>query len=395
MAYTAPTIKDRVAAGDNKYTMQTLSDGRVLLTPSPDEVEEAGTEINKVLLQPLFDLAASHDATIEEMLAKLGILAPYEDYWWRTKTSAGSYTLTMAAAGSISGAYYHETINYTSGTSDDFYAIPINTRTWTSDDSYSDNGSQTIKYASSITMDSSGNISLVNPTTITVDADTVTSYQSTLRGKYVTGLDQNENLIYKIGQYASIATWTPNPRSYSSYTRYTQMWGYRASSPGSLSIEVAVAQYSSTSSDYTYVHNSDPDFYPHSGTTNGTEYQYLGKIYDAATADAPFGIKTVNVTSASWNSSKQYTVTTKCTRYLLFGGGLQTKGVALLVDGTKGYGMQAYYGDTGYDRYASSLVGEATAGIGVATVTFTSTGFRLSHSATTGPALTLAYLPLA
>ena len=58
MAYIAPTIKDRVAVGDNKYTMQTLSDGRVLLTPSPDEVEEAGTEINKALLQPLVDAVA-------------------------------------------------------------------------------------------------------------------------------------------------------------------------------------------------------------------------------------------------------------------------------------------------------------------------------------------------
>ena len=394
MAYTAPTIKDRVAAGDNKYTMQTLSDGRVLLTPSPDEVEEAGTEINKVLLQPLFDLAASHDTTIEEMLAKLGILAPYEDYWWRTKTSAGSYTLTMAAAGSIGGAYYHETISHANGTSDDFYAIPINKKTWDSDGSYSNNGSQTIQYASSITMDSSGNISLVNPTTITVNADTVTSYESTLAGKYVTGLSQAPSSVYKIGQYSAIATWTPNPNSFGSYTRYTQLWGYRASSLSGLSsIEVAVAQYSSTSSDYTYVHNADPNFYPHSGTTAGTEYQYLGKIYDAATADAPFPVKTVNITSASW-SNKTYTVTTKCTRYLLFGGGVDNNGSALLVDGAKGYGMRAYYGDSGYSRYASVLVGATSSEIGDVTVTFTSTGFRLSHFGTTGPALTLAYLPL-
>lgn len=394
MAYTAPTIKDRVAAGDNKYTMRTLSDGRVLLTPSPDEVKEAGTEINKVLLQPLFDLAASHDTTIEAMLARLGGLVPYEDYWWRTKTSAGSYTLTMAAAGSIGGAYYHETISYANGTSDDFYAIPINKKMWDSDGSYSDNGSQTIQYASSITMDSSGHISLVNPTTITVNADTVTSYEDTLRGKYVTGLEQNKSLIYKIGQYSSIATWTPNPRNYGSYTRYTQYWGYRASSLSGLSsIEAAVAQYSSTSSGYTYVHNADPNFYPHSGTTNGTEYQYLGKIYDAATADAPFPVKTVNITSASW-SNKTYTVTTKCTRYLLFGGGVDNNGSALLVDGTKGYGVRAYYGDSGYDRYASVLVGATDSRIGDATVTFTSTGFRLSHFGTTGPALTLAYLPL-
>ena len=389
MAYTAPIIKDRVAAGDNKYTMQTLSDGRVLLTPSPDEVEEAGTEINKVLLQPLFDLAASHDTTIEAMLASLGILAPYEDYWWRTQTNAGSYTLAMAASGSIRGAYYHETINKVDGTSDDFYAIPINKKTWDSDGSYSDNGSQTIQYASSITMDSSGHISLVNPTTITVNADTVTSYENTLRGKYVTGLEQNESLIYKIGQYSSIATWTPNPRNYGSYTRYTQYWGYRSSSPSGLSyIEVAVARYSSTSSDYTYLHNPDPNFYPHSGTTNGTEYQYLGKIYDAATADAPFYVKTANITSASW-SNKVYSVPIHVSRYFVTWVTGSYKFIGI-VDGLKMYGI-AYTSTSSW----SVQTGASSVTLGAVTSTPQSNALRFSYSGTSAaPAVTVNYLPL-
>lgn len=48
-------IKDRVAVGDNKYTMTTLDDGRVQLDPSPDSVQEEGTPINKDLLQPILD----------------------------------------------------------------------------------------------------------------------------------------------------------------------------------------------------------------------------------------------------------------------------------------------------------------------------------------------------
>lgn len=50
-------IKDRVAVGDNKYTMRTLSDGRVELTPSPDSVQEPGTPLNKALFQPMADSA--------------------------------------------------------------------------------------------------------------------------------------------------------------------------------------------------------------------------------------------------------------------------------------------------------------------------------------------------
>nr|DAI30667.1 MAG TPA: hypothetical protein [Caudoviricetes sp.] len=388
MAYTAPTIKDRVAAGDNKYTMQTLSDGRVLLTPSPDEVEEAGTEINKVLLQPLFNLAASHDTAIEKMLADLGILAPYKDYWWRIRSSSGAYVLRTAAAGSIGGAYWTPTSS--NSRVDILRSLSATTGNPAS------NGVTTLQYASSISVDSSGNISLVNPTSLTVSASTIQSYASTINGKYVKNLFTNDTLIYKINT-ASITTHTERwGVGASGETEIRTYYGYELASLASTTVEVAVAQYSSTSSDYTYVHNSDPNFYPHSGTTAGTEYQYLGKIHDVAAADAPFSLKTVNITSASWGGNKQYTVTTKCKRYLLWGGETTSVyGSAVLVDGTKGYGVRAYYGATGYDRYASILVGAATVPVGSATVTFTSTGFRLSHSESTGPALTLAYLPLA
>lgn len=50
-------IKDRVAVGDNKYTMRTLGDGRVELIPSPDSVQEPGTPLNKAILQPMADSA--------------------------------------------------------------------------------------------------------------------------------------------------------------------------------------------------------------------------------------------------------------------------------------------------------------------------------------------------
>lgn len=385
MAYTAPTIKDRVAAGDNKYTMQTLSDGKVLLTPAPDEVSEPGTEINRALLQPLFDLAAAHDSNLAAIFAELGILAPYEDYWWRTRQVSAGYTLELAPASQISGAYYQESISHTSYT-ESFYAILINEKIVDSDGSYSDNGQQTIKYASSITMDSSGNISLVNPTTVTVNADTVESYQSTLRGKYVSGLDQSENTIYKIGQYATISEWTPNPMSYGSYTRYKTRWGYKASDVSSLPAEVAKATYSASTSDYSYLHNAESDFYPHSGTSNGVEYQYLGRISDFAPAAAPNTIKYINVTSASW-SSDEYSIAMPCSRYLLwaeYSSGVSGSGFVGMVD-------DAYlYGAVGETTYVKST----QAKIGTITIIPTASGLTLLCSSTVGPSARLAYLPL-
>lgn len=55
MAYISRDIKDRVAIGDDCFYMEQLSDGRVRLTSAPDTVVEAGTDINKALLQLMED----------------------------------------------------------------------------------------------------------------------------------------------------------------------------------------------------------------------------------------------------------------------------------------------------------------------------------------------------
>ena len=55
MIYTSREIKDRIALGDNKYYMEQLSDGRIMLTPAPDTVVEEGTDINRELLQIMED----------------------------------------------------------------------------------------------------------------------------------------------------------------------------------------------------------------------------------------------------------------------------------------------------------------------------------------------------
>ena len=55
MAYVARDIKDRVAVGDNCFYLEEMGDGRIRLIPAPDSVTEAGSDINKALLQPIED----------------------------------------------------------------------------------------------------------------------------------------------------------------------------------------------------------------------------------------------------------------------------------------------------------------------------------------------------
>lgn len=79
------TIKDRLAAGDNKYLFEQLADGRIKLTPAPDEVSEEGTAINANLLQPLEDARAEHAAAI----AALQKLSPPAFYVTVTPATSG------------------------------------------------------------------------------------------------------------------------------------------------------------------------------------------------------------------------------------------------------------------------------------------------------------------
>ena len=55
MIYTKRNIKDRVAVGDDCYLIEEVGDGRKRLVPTPDRVEESGTDINKAFLQLMED----------------------------------------------------------------------------------------------------------------------------------------------------------------------------------------------------------------------------------------------------------------------------------------------------------------------------------------------------
>ena len=365
--YQAPDVKDRVATGDDLYTITDVG-GKKKLTPSPTTIEEPGTEINRALLMPL--MAALREAT--------EVLVPYDDYWWRIRQTSGSYSLRLAPAGTISGAY--RTFSSSSFSYYGMVVITFSRSATSANPEYT--GSVTLQYSSNITMSSSGVISLVNPSTLTANASTISSYASTLNGKYVKGLDSDENKIYKINT-SSIISFQERWKYGDEVETYTY-YGYGLYDATSTAVQVAVADYSSSSSDYSYAHNPASDFYPHSGTSNGVEYQYIGKIFDIAPAAAPNTIKTLNITSASWNN-KTYSIAVPCKRYLLWTKDSGNVGFWGLVDSTKLYGMvkaTMYAGDTTY----------ATAGNIV--VTPQSTGLKITHSQSTGPTATIAYLPL-
>lgn len=295
--YQAPDIKDRIATGDDLYTI-TDSGGKKKLTPSPTTVEEPGTEINKALLQPLANTVQALDANI----------IPYTDYWWRIRQNAGSYVLNILPATQIENAYQSKTDNAGRTT----YWVCI-LECW-----YRNNGNvndgeykdpRTIKVASGVTMSAAGVVSLVNPTSYNISQDDMNSYSqrqtwaSRLRGKYVSGLSENPSIIYKIDSSADIDEWSASITVSGENTRYYD-FGFRMSAIGSTMVQVVTSRYSATTSDFTYEHSEDENFYPHSGTINGVEYQFLGKISEFAPKANKFNLQTINITSASYASNK-------------------------------------------------------------------------------------------
>ena len=289
--YIAPEIKDRVAVGDDLYQI-TDSGGKKKLAPSPTEVSEPGTEINKALLQPMADALERIDADF----------VPYTLYWWRRRPMSASYYEVQSDG--YSYGYSKATFDYV------YHYISIFTN---------EHSSATLQYSKTVTINqSTGAVSLTNPTTVTVTKSGYTNdeLQSLLAGKYVKGLYPSTDKIFYIPSASYVVTRNWESASDGSTSYYT---GYEDSNDPGRSPLTKVMYVSSAKSEsignWTYVSSDDSETYPHSGALNGTEYEYFGTIKDAALgAMNPPGIKTINFTSANF-SGGLYTVSIPYDRF--------------------------------------------------------------------------------
>lgn len=288
--YQAPDVKDRVATGDDLYTI-TDSGGKKKLTPSPTTIEEPGTEINRALLMPLMKAVEGLDANI----------LPYTNYWWRRRASSGAYAETQSTAFTQENAGYYSSIIY-------FFHHGEN-------ESYP--SSVTFKIASSVTINqSTGAVTMNSPTTKTVKySDYSSEYalaealQSMCAGKYISGLpcQQDATKIMKVPQsayvkvYAVAASTTAPIRGYIGFLSPTGNWG--GWGPGT-DVQLIGSIKQTTTGDWEYLSSPDSTAYPHSGTSGGYEYVYYGQIYSYVLNPPADKMKTANITSASYSNNK-------------------------------------------------------------------------------------------
>ena len=288
MPYQAPEILDRAALGDDKYTVTELADGRKQLTPSPDSVSEPGTEINKALLDPLFQAVERMDNT----------LVPYDLYWWRRRATSGSYAETQQTAfGSSLGiaSYYGSIITFFEhGENEDF------------------NSSVSFQTASKININqSNGAVSLVSPTSRTVKIsdyssiyDLRTALTDMCAGKYLK-FTSNSAVLYvpsvsSVNQYNVASSADAPIRSYIGYFSPGGDWGGWGSGTD---VQLIGSVKKTATGTWEIISSPASDTYPESGTSGGYEYEYFGKIYERALSTYVPGLKTVNVTRASYSSN--------------------------------------------------------------------------------------------
>lgn len=377
MPYQAPEIVDRAALGDDKYIVTELADGRKQLTPSPDSVSEPGTEINKALLDPAFKAIERMDNT----------LVPYDLYWWRRRATATSYTENRVSAKALGYCSSH----YSSSRGITFYYV-----TFDPSDS-----SHTIQVASAITINqSSGAISLKNPTSYSYTESSFSNsiYESICSGKYVKGLYPKTSAIYYIPSGASVSShnWVTSDGDVTEVG-----YEYMVYDDGSVSgddIKVPQALKNTATGDWEAVSSPDSEAYPKSGTSDGYDWIYLGKIYEAAVnpPESSFdGMTTVSITSANFSSGVA-TITIPFSRYRLWLSSNSESRVFIdgTVDNGKFSGIYIYYRESNYIYTQYCLIGASSIGTGLFTTSITDNGIQISTSDSYQQSLSMAYMPV-
>ena len=383
--YQAPDIKDRIAVGDDLYQIAD-SGGKKKLTPDPTEVTEAGTPINKALLQPLVDAVARIDTAA----------VPYVQYWWRRRPTASSWTETRQK--SSSQGYSNKTATHTDSQDDTtYYHLAYALDRYPNGDEESSHTYATLTYASSISINqTTGAISLVNPTTYTCSKSDnyydQTFYQR-FQGKYVKGFIYCEDSIFYIPPTMGMSHkgWSLLQENATIYYD-----GYIFTADAKVEPMAINSVKNTTAGSWEPISSDADDTYPKSGTSGGYDWKYLGTISESIltpTESAFDGIMPINVTTASWTASgSSYTlnVPIPCKRYFLAISGVISSGVIGIVDNGKFTGMSPYRRDLSSSEQTRIVV-EVTSMSSHGT-SITSTGLSFSQSSPS--AFTIGYMSL-
>lgn len=269
-----------------------LYPGRVRLTPvsgqeniydivRSDEPTQEGDPLSKVTF--LKDATAAlyglgTDAVPDDVLAWIG---KYNQYWWRrTEIIFTAVTATTAT----SNLFFNWTNNY----------------------------NNVISYSDSFSVNDSGKVVLVNPSTLAT-SNSGSGWTSTVLGKYVTGCKVDGTRGTKTDDVYFI----PSSAVFSYQSTYSAFYTNNAFLVTANKSVVGIS----------YVTSGERDAYPDSGISGGYEYQYLGIPFNNA-VEATVKIATGSYTgTGTYGSSNPNSLTFDFEPKIVFIGGKGTSGV--------------------------------------------------------------------
>lgn len=233
-----------------------VNPGRVLVTPEnggaayyatltrADNPTQEGTPLNKNALlkdatAALFGLDSS--ALPDNVLSFLG---KYNQHWWRRRTPQSTGYIENLVA---QGAYQYIAMGTT------YNRITV-----------------TLQIANSVSISSSGAVSLRSPTTVTVNENN----KETLIGKYI-----NASLAQSFGGYSpKTAIWYVSSVSYGRQDSEGDTYHYLTVTAQEVTSVYGVVP----AGEWEYMQSSERNAYPDSGIHDGYEYQYMGVPFDNA-----------------------------------------------------------------------------------------------------------------
>lgn len=204
-----------------------------------DDPLDEGTPFNKYTLlkdstAELFGLGT--DAVPDDVLAWIG---KYNLYWWKRRTNSSGWKVKVSEQ--------------------------VTGRVWVS---YNDTTRQ-FQYSEEVDISESGVITLKNPSSGSIDANTYTNL-NVVKGKY---WKANTSMLEDKGiLYSSPNAPDAKKGSYSDYTDVSMQYG------------MVTSEYVDRVGEWEYLQSSDRSAYPDSGEQDGYEYQYLGIPFENASS---------------------------------------------------------------------------------------------------------------
>lgn len=297
-------------------------------TINPAGISQQGTPLNKDTL--LKDATAALYGLTPTAVPNdvFSFLGKYNLYWWKRRTYQSQWV----------------------SESQDITVTNSNCTSWFVMLNFDSDGSYDVRYADSIQVNDDGEISLVNPQTVSVDDRDSASVINVIAGKYCAQMTYNNGETGKI-------LFIPSGQSAKKETKGNTMYWYFTNTKN------ITSKFVEEIGEWEYIQSSNKETYPDSGISGGYEYQFLGVPFDNAVTSVKIETGSY-VGTGTYGSSHRNTLTFNGKPMLVYIGCddsgpymvtpfINPSGIGIAASGTQTDSLNATWGENSVSWYGT------------------------------------------